>query len=268
MICGPAKVWMVSAWTGDLDQATETRLREHLETCEGCRLEMAELSGLWERLSDIPVPEPGLRLQQRWQASLNMVDAARTGPARRHSGWLFSLHSLWPNGPVWQATIAAGCLLAGLWIGSRWQNGGSEIAKLHAEVAATKDLVTLSLLREQSAAERLRGVDYTTRMPAMDPLVTDALVQAVSHDSNVNVRLAAIDALARLSSDSAVRKSMVSALSTQDSPMVQAALIDYLVDARDGKALSVIRQLTGRADLDPSVRKRAQAALGQLVNYQ
>ena len=39
MMCAPAKEWMVSAWTGDLDRTTESKLREHLETCEYCRLE-------------------------------------------------------------------------------------------------------------------------------------------------------------------------------------------------------------------------------------
>jgi hypothetical protein len=151
-------------------------------------------------------------------------------------------------------------------IGARWQTGNSEIARLREEVASTKELVTLSLLREQSAAERLRGVDYTTRMPAIDPQITNALVQAVSRDESVNVRLAAVDALARLSGNATVRQSMATALSTQDSPMVQAALIDYLVEARDRQAAPVIQQLVSRGDLDPSVRKRAQAALGQL-NY-
>ena len=264
MMCGPAKEWMVSAWAGDLDRASELKLREHLECCDSCRLEMAELSGLWERLGDLPVPEPSLALHHRWHATLNAV-AGNLPP--RNTGWKFSLASLWPNRPVWQATIAAACLIAGLLIGARWQTSPNEIARLREEVARTKELVTLSLLREQSATDRLRGVDFTTRMPAMDHVVVDALVQAVNRDANVNVRLAAIDALSRISGNAAVRQSMVSSLTTQDSPMVQAALIDYLVDARDRQALPAIQQFAGRSDLDPSVRKRAQTALGQLVNY-
>ena len=264
MMCAAAKEWMVSAWAGDLDRPTESKLREHLEGCAGCRLEMAELSGLWERLGDLPVPEASQALHQRWQSTL--ISAGGTVP-HRNPTWKFSLASLWPNRPVWQATIAAGCLVAGLLIGARWQTSPSEIARLREEVTSTKELVTLSLLREQSATDRLRGVDFTTRMPAMDPQVVEALVQAVNRDANVNVRLAAIDALSRISGNAAVRQSMVSSLTTQDSPMVQAALIDYLVDARDHQAMPAIQQFAGRPDLDPSVRKRAQTALGQLVNY-
>jgi HEAT repeat protein len=49
--------------------------------------------------------------------------------------------------------------------------------------------------------------------------------------------------------------------------MVQAALIDYLVDAKDKQALPAIQELSGNADVDPSVRQRAKTAVGQLVQY-
>lgn len=280
MMCGPAKEWMVSAWTGDLDRTTETKLRQHLETCESCRLEMAELSSLWERLADLPVPEVSQSLHNRWQSSLAGMQAVtqavtkeavtKAPQPRRNSGWKFSLAAIAHNRPVWQATIAASLLLAGIFIGTRLRQAPApEIARLRQEVSSTRELVTLSLLREQSAAERLRGVDYTTRMPvpAMDSKVVDALVQSATTDENVNVRLAAIDALTRLSGNPGVRQSMVSALRNQDSPMVQAALIDYLVDAKDKQALPVIQELSGNADVNPSVRQRATAAVGQLVRY-
>jgi hypothetical protein len=49
--------------------------------------------------------------------------------------------------------------------------------------------------------------------------------------------------------------------------MVQAALIDYLVDAKDKQALPAIQELSSQAGVDPSVRQRAQTAVGQLVQY-
>jgi hypothetical protein len=268
---------MVSAWTGDLDRPTETKLREHLETCESCRLEMAELSGFWERLGDIPVPEPSQSLHNRWQSSLAGVRAVgspsgNTPPRQRprNTGWKFSLAAIASNRPVWQATAAAAILLLGVFIGTRVQSGPSpEVAQLRQEVTSTRQLVTLSLMREQGAAERLRGVDYTTRMPvpAMDTQVVNALVQAATTDESVNVRLAAIDALTRLSGNASVRQSMVNALGKQESPLVQAALIDYLVDAKDKQALPAIRELSSQAGVDPAIRRRAQTAVGQLVQY-
>jgi len=81
------------------------------------------------------------------------------------------------------------------------------------------------------------------------------------------VRLAAIDALTKVSGDSGVRRSLVSSLGRQDSPIVQAALIDYVLDARDRDALGVLKQFASRRDLDPLVRQRADRAVQRLTDY-
>jgi hypothetical protein len=48
--------------------------------------------------------------------------------------------------------------------------------------------------------------------------------------------------------------------------MVQAALIDYLVDAHDRKAVGTIRELAAQPDLNPAVLERTHFALQQLSN--
>jgi hypothetical protein len=259
MICGHIKELIAASWTGELDAPQEAKLKQHLSTCEDCAAEMFQLTAMWDRLADLPAPEPSQALNARWESTLESLTTTR-----RPRPWRFTLASLWPQRPVWQVTIAAACLIAGLAIGSYRPNTKSEIAALREEVANTKEMVALSLLRQQSASERLRGVDYSTRMPTMEPEVLSALMQAVNHDPNVNVRLAAIDALSKVSGNPQVRKSMAQSLNQQDSPMVQAALINYVVDARDPAAMGVIRQLSAQPDLNPSVRLRADQAVKEL----
>src|SRR5581483_12023803 len=186
------------------------------------------------------------------------------------NAWKFSLNALWPRRPVWQASIAASCLIAGLLIGALWQHekhDDRQMAALRSEVETTRELAALSLLRQQSATERLRGVDYSQRMPTLEPRVASALIEAVNHDSNVNVRLAAIDALARAADDAGVRQSLAASLAQQDSPMVQAALIDYLVDSRDASAAAALRQFSSRADLNEAVKQHAELAARRLTEY-
>jgi hypothetical protein len=251
MMCEQAKQLMASAWAGEVDP----QLRAHLSGCPQCAAEMAQLTVLWERLGDIPAPEPSAALTYRWESTLDLAISAR-----RRRFW-------WPQQPVWQMAIAAACLIAGLAVGTFYPRRSNEIAQLRDEVTNTKQLVALSLLQQQSATERLRGVDYTVAMPAMEPDVVSALVQAVNGDPNVNVRLAAIDALTKVSGDSGVRRSLASSLGRQDSPMVQAALIDYALDARDRDALDVLKHFATRQDLDPLVRQRADRAVQRLTEY-
>jgi hypothetical protein len=66
-----------------------------------------------------------------------------------------------------------------------------------------------------------------------DTQVLAALLHAVNHDPNVNVRLAAVDALRKFAGNPVVKGSLDQSLVKQDSPMVQLALIDFIVDTRD-----------------------------------
>ena len=269
MMCGRAKELMAAVWTTS-DRAgqpveMDPQLKVHLSSCTECAAEMTQLSLLWDRLGDIPAPEPSAAMTVRWESTLASMISARRG-----SSWRFSLNALWPQRPVWQVSIAAACLAVGLVAGASFSRTGpekGEIAQLKEDLASTKQMVALSLLQQQSATERLRGVDYSVKMPAMEPDVVSALVQAVNHDANVNVRLAAIDALTKVSGNAGVRRSLVSSLGAQDSPMVQAALIDYVMDARDKDAVGVLKDLTSRQDLNPLVRQRADMAVQRLAQY-
>jgi hypothetical protein len=268
--CEHAKELMASQWMGEPDERALAALQRHFEGCAECAAEMESLGAMWEKLGDLPAPEPSLALRARWEQTMQSLVPAQTprtvGP--RHSWW----RNFWPSNPAWQMAIAGLCLVAGLGAGAYLQRGAiekntehDEVAKLREEVTSTKELVALSLMQQQSAVERLRGVDYSTSMPSMEPQIVAELIRKVDGDPNVNVRLAAIDALARVAGSVQVRNSMQAALGQQDSPMVQAALIDYLVDARDRNAVGSIRDLVSRSDVNPTVRERATDAVHQLT---
>jgi hypothetical protein len=113
----------------------------------------------------------------------------------------------------------------------------------------------------------MRGVDYGGRVASVDPQVAAALVDAVRHDSSVNVRLAAIDALSNAhgaATRTETTSSLARALTAEESPMVQAALVDYLADARDRQAIGTIQALAARPGLDPAVRERTRFAIEAL----
>jgi hypothetical protein len=269
--CEQAKEMMAAGWMQKQDEAAAAALQKHVDGCAECAAEMASLGAIWEKLGDLPVPEPSLALRMRWEQTLESLTAG-TQPASQRAPARHWWQDLWPANPAWQMAVAGICLTAGLAAGLcagtylEYRRGErNEVARLREEVASTREMVALSLLKQQSAVERLRGVDYSTRMSSMEPQVVAALIQAVNRDSSVNVRLAAIDALGKVANDTHVRESMQAALTEQDSPMVQAALIDYLVDAHDRNALGPIRDLVARAGVNPTVRDRAVYAVGQLA---
>jgi hypothetical protein len=101
-------------------------------------------------------------------------------------------------------------------------------------------------------------------MAAIDPEIASALVEAVRHDPSVNVRLAAIDTLSKTAGRPDIAGSLTRALPDEESPMVQAAPVDYLVDADDRQAIGAIEALAARPGLNPAVRERTRFAVENL----
>ena len=167
------------------------------------------------------------------------------------------------GGLAWSAALLAVGIGAGLWLGGR-ERSRADLAGLQDEVHHMRQLVTLSLLEQQSASERLRGVDYSNRVDQSDTQVLAALLHAVNHDPSVNVRLAAVDALRKFAGNPSVNGTLDQSLVKQDSPLVQLALIDFLVDSRDKSAVGPLAALERSPTADKNVKEKAVWGLSQL----
>jgi len=157
-------------------------------------------------------------------------------------------------------------LLVGVSVGYAVRSDGprganSEIAQLRGEMDGMRQVVALSLLQQQSAGERLRGVSWANRVESSDMEVLSALLDSVNHDPNVNVQLAAVDALHAFGSSPVTRTAVVQAISTHQAPLVEIALIDLAVDLKDKEAVPQLRTLLQDSSADADVRERAKWAL-------
>jgi hypothetical protein len=173
-----------------------------------------------------------------------------------------------PAQPAWRFAMAAGLLLAGILCGRYWPQtgagGNSEMAQLRAQVESLHQMVAISMLQQQSPSARMRGVTYTEKISQNDPQVLDALLQAVNHDSNVNVRLSAVDALQKFATGPEVALAMVNSIPEQESPLVQIALIDMLVQLDARGAAPGLARISKDMKMDEMVRQRAAWALHKM----
>lgn len=258
MTCEDVKPLFADYWNQSLSDDDELALEAHLSGCDACRKESERLRGLWQDLSSLPVEQPGPSLRPRFYESLA---AYQRGAGDR---LLPGAHRFVPH-RIWQIAAGIALLVVGLGAGyGLWGNQNRQVAQLREEVSNMHQLVALSLLQQQSASERLRGISYALRVEPNDSEVLGALFNTVSRDPNVNVRLAAVDALHPFASSQATRSGIVQALSTQDAPLVQVALIDLLVDLKIKQAEPELRQLMQNAAANAGVRQRAQWALENL----
>ena len=136
---------------------------------------------------------------------------------------------------------------------------------MQGQVESLHQLVALSLMQQQqSPASRIQGVAYAYQMTQPDPQVEEALLYAAGHDSNVNVRLSAVDALEKYAADPNMRRALPATLAAQDSPLAQVALIELAVKTKDRDCAPALRRLASRPEADEAVRQRAQWAIDQL----
>ena len=140
----------------------------------------------------------------------------------------------------------------------------ADLQVLRTEVTDLRQMVSLSLLQQQSASERLKGVSWASQLESGDDTVVSALLEALSNDPNVNVRLASVDALKRFAMQDAVRSGAVTAIERQTSPLVQIALIDFVVEAGLPNAGTTLRRLAGNDMVHEAVRARAEQGLRQV----
>jgi hypothetical protein len=255
MNCEEARTQFVDYWRGTLDDPIG-EFRAHLESCERCLSEAQELRDLWGTLGTLPEEDPSLDLRVRFYDSLRTW-RQREGERRKGLWWI--------RHPAFQAATAAALLVIGIATGYMLRGRDtSELSQLRGEVYNMRQLVALSLLQQQNASDRLRGVNYAYRVEQSDPQVLSALLTTLDHDSNVNVRLAAVDAVRNYTASPIGRKGLVQALAKQDSPLVQIAILDEIVELREKSAVSAIQFLLSNPGLNPDVRQRAEWALKQL----
>jgi hypothetical protein len=254
--------------SGNLDASAGRIVEEHLASCESCRKELASLGGVWNAIGRLPEEQPGEGLRSRFYEAMRAYEAALQGtafsPAKQARRWY---ESLVPRSPAIRFATALLLLVVAGAIGYRMRGGGveaAEMSQLRDEVRSVNHLLTVSLLRQQSASERLQGVNRSSRMERVDPEIAAALLQTFKHDPNVNVRLAALDALSRDIDEPEIRTELLAALQIQSSPMVQIAIIDLLVQAGEKQSTGVLKQMLQKADVNTVVKKRIEAGIQEL----
>jgi len=203
-----------------------------------------------------------------------MLEAYRHGiDHARSRSWWQHLNSWmvgwWPRQPVLQFGIALAVLIAGVFVGRNLQReqpatANAEIVELRAELAQTRQMVALSLMQQESASERLKGVNWSYQLQRPGREVLTALLDTLMHDPNVNVRLATLDALRQFGDQPVVRRGVVEAMSRQESPLVQIALIDLAVDLHEKESVPALRDLTQDEKANEAVRQRARKGLVEL----
>ena len=261
MKCEDCQRSLLDYLTHKLPSGTGRLVESHLAGCDACRTELAELGEAWEALGSIPDEEPSPQLSARFYAMLEEARAEETRRARRPGGFEAWLSAWWPRRPAIQLATALVLLAVGLTIGLglRPDDGRDiEMAMMQAELENMRQVLTLALVNQTASADRLAAVNSIRREEQATQPAVDALILTMKSDPNVNVRLAAVDALSGYLDRNGVRDEMNRSLETQTSPMVQVSIIEALSGAEDEQLLRTLQSIAQNEHADPVVREHAR----------
>lgn len=264
-----------------LESPVSGDLRAHLATCPACQRDFASLRDTLDRLDAMPTPKPSPRLRAGFYAMLeDEKRSAAASPARTAAARRPARRQLWR----WiLSPLAAGGLLvlgflAGQYAPSRQAAPTTtapaanptdaatqqELADLRKKVDSMTQLVGYSLLQQQPASERLKGVLAAQHLNGESDEVITKLINTLALDPSTNVRLSALEALYQHADKDVVRAGVLASLTREQNPLVQVSMIDFLVAARDREAASTLQDLARSDKVDRSVRDAAQRALVQI----
>lgn len=222
--------------------------------------DLHDIKNFDDRLAGLVSPTPDLNLDRRFHEMLE--NEKRT--LMKQFSWrtFFTFADLAPRLAFAAVTLIVGFLI-GFFVESPKEN--KEVNLLTKEVSSLKEMVMLSLLEKGSATERLRAVSLTEEMSDASSQVTKALLQTLNNDDNVNVRLAALEALLPYLKQDNVREALIRSIAKQESPLVQIALAELMVSIQEKSSVKEFDRILNSEQTPRDVKKKIKESIDVLI---
>ncbi len=264
MECYEAESLLIDYLDAQLHPGDKRPLEEHLQQCPHCRQVLEEYRELFAAIQSDKAEKPGPGLHEKFenmlQSEMNIDNNARiVEMEKQKSTRVIKMPSL-----LWKIAASIILIASGVFIGSMFNNnkaGNTEMAELKNEVKDMKETLMFNGLNDESASERIKAVSYVDEINQPDDKIVNALITTINEDKNVNVRLAALYAVAKFSDDPGVSDALVASLSKQTEPLMQIALINILTEKKESKAKQPIRKILQDTNTLPPVKQIAQKGL-------
>lgn len=256
MKCNEVEELLIDYLEDTLPDETKQSIASHLKECVSCSHHLQQTSDLLKGVAEIPMELPSPRLSASFENRLQQ-EISNAKPLARRMQWKTIL----------QIAASAILVLAGYWLGTQHTTADTNqrISDLEAQSIEMKKEITLAMMNNPSASKRIMAVGYSEELDKPDEKVLQAVINRLQVDENINVRLAAADALGKFANEEIVKEALIHALGSEKSPDVQIALINWLAVSRDKRAIAPIQQLINEEDVPSFVKEQANAGLAKIL---
>ncbi len=260
----------LNALTERLDQGEFTRndLDKLIAIYPKCGRQLKHQYQMWNELSTLEVPEPSPQMDVRFYKMLSEAAHSQKQPSGLTTG--IQMLSTWLNGLAPQAkwSMVAGIFIIGLFLGRYILPSTittQPLVQIDPSRESLKYLTYAAAVTPISTFDRLKGIQMTKDVTNPDEKIYDALLHALLHDENINVRLSAVEALVYFADNPMVRQHLIHAIPNQTSPIVQMALADAMIHLHEKRSAKAWQELFGSEKVESTVKSQLKNTLETIL---
>lgn len=253
MKCEEVKINLPEYIDDKLAAEVAKKMDNHLRSCDSCRELHSELKSFLKFTDSFPEIEPPEGMKEEF---MNLLQTDKEFN-RRKTVYI----------PEWikiaaVLVVALGTFIAGYFTGS----GNTATDQLQAEVNLLKKEALLAGLKDYSGPQKIDAVYHLKTLGNADETLVGALVYTMNTDKNVNVRLAAINALSEMmDKNPSIKNELIQSLSLQDNPLLQISLIQALTESGVKEAKEKIESISNDENTNEQVREYAKNMIKTII---
>lgn len=230
-------------------------IENHIKTCDNCAKELKQIEDIISAISNDELEQPSESLK------LNFEDFLAK-EIKKSDTKVISINSK----SDWKSylKIAASILivLSAFLIGRQSNQQKTATA---SKQKTQQQQQFFALLDNQSASKRILGVNNSKKFSKNNTEIIEAIVDKLFYDKNVNVRLAAAEALSKFSSLELVKTALIKALQTEKEAIIQIELIQILAKIQEKRALEPMKKLLENKETPNYVKQELQYNIPSLL---
>lgn len=248
---------------GRLSPDEENELKTMIAEGIISREDIKQLQDFYLRTETYGTPEPSEGLRARFYANLQQ-EQTKLESKKRRKKWLPGLQL-----DIKLSQLAYGFIifLLGLLVGlltNTNQSYEQQMADMRAELQHMQESLVVNLLEQPSATQRLKAVSISTNLQQANDRITGSLLYTLNKDPDVNVRLAALDALLNYADDPLVRQGLIRAIAVQDAPMMQLAMAEAMVALQEKRSVGELERLLEKDNINEMVAQEIRKSISTL----
>ncbi len=259
MNCNTVSNYIIDFIDNKLDSNTSSEIAKHIEECPSCKIEYAQTKDIFLSIEKIPLKEPGTKLKMSFNEILEKEKARQKAEQKPSETKIIKLKNY---RILWQVAAAVLLLVSGYLAGYNTNVKSvstEQVSIMQNDIKEMKQqMQAISLLKNESASQRIKAVNYTEEIQSPSNETIEALINTLETDPSSNVRLAAVYSLSRFKSNKLVKEAFINTLNKQDDPMVQIVIINLLVEMEEVKAVDKLKELLKNKDLHKEVKTQAE----------